>query len=83
MSMIDKGRGRGPANGLPPVKKAVVVVPTYNEADNIGPLIPLILERDERLSVLVVTGTAAYAGLIYGLDAVYFRRTLRLFAGRG
>jgi len=36
------------------LRKAVVVVPTYNEADNVGRLIPLILERDERLSVLVV-----------------------------
>jgi dolichol-phosphate mannosyltransferase len=46
------------------LRKAVVVVPTYNEADNIGRLVPLILERDERLSVLVVDdnspdGTAA------------------------
>ena len=37
-----------------PIRKAVVVVPTYNEADNIGPLVPQILARDERLSVLVV-----------------------------
>ncbi len=36
------------------LQKAVVVVPTYNEADNVGRLIPLILERDPRLSVLVV-----------------------------
>ena len=36
------------------LRKAVVVVPTYNEADNIGRLVPLILARDERLSVLVV-----------------------------
>ena len=36
------------------LKKAIVVVPTYNEADNVGRLIPLILERDERISVLVV-----------------------------
>jgi dolichol-phosphate mannosyltransferase len=36
------------------LQKAVVVVPTYNEADNIGALVPLILERDPRLSVLVV-----------------------------
>jgi dolichol-phosphate mannosyltransferase len=36
------------------LRKAVVVVPTYNEADNIGRLVPLILDRDERLSVLVV-----------------------------
>lgn len=43
--------------GLPelvPVRTAVVVVPTYNEADNVGRLIPLILARDPRLSVLVV-----------------------------
>jgi dolichol-phosphate mannosyltransferase len=36
------------------LRSAVVVVPTYNEAENIGRLLPLILERDERLSVLVV-----------------------------
>ena len=53
--------------GLPtlqPVNRAVVVVPTYNEADNIGRLVPEILARDQRLSVLVVDdnspdGTAA------------------------
>ncbi|PID81541.1 dolichyl-phosphate beta-D-mannosyltransferase [bacterium DOLZORAL124_64_63] len=49
---------------LPPVEKPVVVVPTYNEADNIGELIPQILAQDTRLSVLVVDdnspdGTAA------------------------
>ncbi len=54
MSIHDSGSGNGPAKDLPPVNKAVVVVPTYNEADNIGPLIPLILARDDRLSVLVV-----------------------------
>ena len=37
-----------------PIRKAVVVVPTYNEADNVGGLIPEILAQDERLSVLVV-----------------------------
>ncbi len=39
---------------LPPIRKAVVVVPTYNEAENVGGLIPEILAEDERLSVLVV-----------------------------
>ncbi len=39
---------------LPPIRKAVVVVPTYNEAENVGGLIPEILAKDERLSVLVV-----------------------------
>ena len=37
-----------------PIRLAVVVVPTYNEADNVGRLLPLILDRDPRLSVLVV-----------------------------
>ncbi len=39
---------------LPPIRKAVVVVPTYNEADNVGGLLPEILSKDERLSILVV-----------------------------
>jgi len=39
---------------LTPITKAVVVVPTYNEAENVGGLIPEILAKDERLSVLVV-----------------------------
>ena len=34
--------------------KGMVVIPTYNEAPNIGRLIPLILARDPGLSVLVV-----------------------------
>jgi dolichol-phosphate mannosyltransferase len=46
------------------VPKGLVVIPTYNEADNVGRLIPLILARDPGLSVLVVDdsspdGTAA------------------------
>jgi dolichol-phosphate mannosyltransferase len=46
------------------VDDAVVVVPTYNEADNIGRLLPQILAQDVRLAVLVVDdgspdGTAA------------------------
>lgn len=49
---------------LPPIRHAVVVVPTYNEAENVGRLLPAILARDPRLSVLVVDdnspdGTAA------------------------
>ncbi len=34
--------------------KGMVVIPTYNEADNIGRLIPLILARDPGLSILIV-----------------------------
>jgi len=36
------------------VERPVVVVPTYNEAENIGRLVPQILAQDPRLSVLVV-----------------------------
>ncbi len=62
-----KFQAPGPLN----LTKAVVVVPTYNEADNVGRLIPLILERDERLSVLVVDdnspdGTAAIVKALPG-----------------
>ncbi len=35
-------------------QRALVVVPTYNERDNIGRLIPLILDQDERLDVLII-----------------------------
>lgn len=46
------------------VERPVVVIPTYNEAENIGRLVPQILAQDPRLSVLVVDdnspdGTAA------------------------
>ncbi len=46
--------GKNNLPALPPVTKAVVVVPTYNEAENVGGLIPEILAKDDRLSVLVV-----------------------------
>lgn len=36
------------------IERPIVVVPTYNEAENIGRLIPQILAQDSRLSVLVV-----------------------------
>jgi len=34
--------------------KSIVVMPTYNEADNIGRIVPEVLARDPELSVLVV-----------------------------
>jgi dolichol-phosphate mannosyltransferase len=34
--------------------KALVIVPTFNEADNVGELIPRILEQDPGIDVLVV-----------------------------
>jgi dolichol-phosphate mannosyltransferase len=36
------------------VSRAIVVVPTYNEAENLPLLVPKILERDPRLEILVV-----------------------------
>ncbi len=35
-------------------ERAIVIVPTYNERDNIARLIPPVLEKDPRLEVLVV-----------------------------
>jgi len=51
------------------LRKAVVVVPTYNEADNIGRLVPMILARDDRLSVLVVDDSSpdGTADIVKGL----------------
>ena len=34
--------------------KALVVIPTYNEAENIGRIVPLVLAQDPELHVLVV-----------------------------
>jgi dolichol-phosphate mannosyltransferase len=36
------------------IERPVVVVPTYDEAENVGRLVPQILAQDDRLSVLVV-----------------------------
>lgn len=36
------------------MQRCLVIVPTFNERDNLPRLIPLILEQDERLHVLVV-----------------------------
>lgn len=36
------------------LRKALVVVPTYNERDNITRLVPLILQQDPRLEVLII-----------------------------
>lgn len=36
------------------MERALVIVPTYNESENLPRLIPMILSRDERLEILVV-----------------------------
>jgi dolichol-phosphate mannosyltransferase len=47
-------------------ERALVIIPTYNEASNVGQIVPEVLEQDERLDVLVVDdnspdGTGAIA----------------------
>lgn len=37
-----------------PIERVVVVIPTYNEAENLPLLVPSVLEQDPRLEVLVV-----------------------------
>ncbi len=63
--------------------RAVVVVPTYNEADNIGRLIPAILAQDPRLSVLVVDDSSpdGTAAIVKDLDG-FGDRILILERGR-
>ena len=38
----------------PPIQHVLVIVPTYNERDNVSRIVPLILEQDPRIDVLVV-----------------------------
>ncbi len=35
-------------------ERALVVIPTYNEAGNVGSIVPQVLAQDPRLEVLVV-----------------------------
>ncbi len=35
-------------------ERALVIIPTYNEVENIGRIVPRVLEQDERIDVLVV-----------------------------
>jgi dolichol-phosphate mannosyltransferase len=43
-----------PDSALTPDHRFLVIVPTFNEADNIERILPRILERDPRIDVLVV-----------------------------
>lgn len=43
-----------PRGSLAVGERAVVIVPTYNERENITRIVPMILAQDERLEVLVV-----------------------------
>ena len=35
-------------------ERGLVIIPTYNECDNLPRIVPLVLEKDERLDVLVI-----------------------------
>ncbi len=35
-------------------ERAVVIIPTYNEANNLGQIVPEVLQQDDRLDILVV-----------------------------
>jgi dolichol-phosphate mannosyltransferase len=53
---------------------ALVIIPTYNEAENLPQIVPLILEQDPRLRVLVVDddspdGTGRLADELAGRDS--------------
>jgi dolichol-phosphate mannosyltransferase len=61
------GGVRPPA--LPPGARALVIIPTYNERDNVERIVADVLARDERLDVLIVDdgspdGTGAIADRI-------------------
>jgi dolichol-phosphate mannosyltransferase len=36
------------------MKRALIIIPTYNEKENIGEIIPVILEKDPSIEVLIV-----------------------------
>ena len=49
--------------------KSIVIIPTYNEADNIGRIVPEVLERDPGIDVLVVDDNSpdGTAGIVKAL----------------
>lgn len=40
--------------GRPAIERALVIIPTYNERENLPRLIPAVLEKDERIEILIV-----------------------------
>src|SRR5581483_6356593 len=66
--------------GLPHRDRALVIVPTYNERENIARLIDAVLSQDPRLEILVVDdgspdGTGEIVdGIIAGNNRVHIHR---------
>ncbi len=55
-------------------ERALVIIPTYNEAENLPKIVPMVLEQDTRLEVLVVDdnspdGTGALADQMAAADS--------------
>lgn len=81
--MSDSARFSHAGEGGLPVERALVIVPTYNERENIARLIENVLEQDPRLEVLVVDdgspdGTAEIVdGIIAGSPRVNILRRPR------
>jgi len=62
-------RGEGAARGGAGAGRALVIIPTYNERENLPRLVPLVLEQDPRLDILIIDdaspdGTGAVADAI-------------------
>jgi dolichol-phosphate mannosyltransferase len=69
-------------------RRGLVIIPTYNERENLPRLVPLVLEQDERLDVLIIDdaspdGTGAVADeLAAGSSRVHvFHRAAKLGLG--
>ncbi len=52
--MPDAHSSSAPTIDAEPLRRILVIVPTYNERDNVGRILPLILNQDPRIEVLVV-----------------------------
>lgn len=52
------------------MEKTVIIVPTYNERENIGALIPAVLEQDRSFSIMVVDDSSpdGTAGIVRSLE---------------
>ncbi len=64
----------GEALNRPPWTRPLIIMPTFNECENLPRIIPQVLEQDERLSILIVDdgspdGTGAVADEISAANA--------------